>query len=400
MARSSADNDSVKKNGGSGPKSQKSQKSPKSPKSPKSSGSGGSNLVVKESNSFARAVPDPAAKTVLEERIIALTIADIKTSDTDFFEGVIPVKNVFGYDGLSGSELRMLHQSIAQLASKTYKVMEGSTVYAVYAVFSYIKHERNSGRISYKLNPELKQHLLQLRGGFTKRYLPDFMALSTVRSQQLFKELNSWKGVEQGYVDIPIERLHLITNATETHRSNFKEFRKHVLIPAEREINEKTMLSFTWKAIRPNGHNVSSVRFFFSDQLTELDILGGSGAGPHPASSADGFSDADIEKYQRLSNQCYERSFVFGKGTCRPNKGKKCTYCKTRGRMYARGLIAQASAGAEDTGVIDITAGDAAAAAKQQQKPAEQRELFDDPISEIIIAAGSAIDERQTGKKD
>lgn len=272
------------------------------------------NNVVKESNAIARAQLNPPAASVWEERIIAQIVAYNRTSDTEFPETAFMLGQLFdSKKKISGAKFRQISEAVKRLASTTYTVYKSRDKYTVYPIFAYIDYDH--GIISGQLNPKLKPYYLQLHREFSLRSLPDFRRLSSIYSQQIYRFLASIQALDD--TEVPIERLHFVTTAPESFRANFKDFRRYVLEIAAREINEKTDMKFEWEPIK-QGRKVTAIRFVFGQKLA---------ATAPTAAEAD-----DLAKWQRLSNACFERKQKAGE-TCKPNKGNKCTYCRTRGRM-------------------------------------------------------------------
>lgn len=277
--------------------------------------------IVKESNAIARAQLRPQAESVWEERIISQIVAFNRVDDTEFPETDFLLGRLFdGRKKISGREFLEIGKAVERLASTTYTIYHSRKKYEIYPIFARIAYD--NGIISACLNPKLKPYFLQLRREFSLRSLPEFRSLSSIYSQQIYRFLCSIRALDDTTVEI--ERLHFTTTAPESFKQNFKEFRRRVLEPAEKEINEKTSLKYRGEPIR-QGRKVVAVRFIF-DSLPKEEAN-------HAAAPNE---NEELKKWQRLSNACYERHQKAGEA-CKPRGGNKCTYCKTRGRMAFRG---------------------------------------------------------------
>lgn len=275
--------------------------------------------IVKESNAIARAQLRPQAESVWEERIISQIVAFNRIDDTEFPETDFLLGRLFdGRKKISGREFLEIGKAVERLASTTYTIYHSRKKYEIYPIFARIAYD--NGIISACLNPKLKPYFLQLRREFSLRSLPEFRSLSSIYSQQIYRFLCSIRALDDTTVEI--ERLHFTTTAPESFRQNFKEFRRRVLEPAEKEINGKTNLKFHWEPIR-QGRKVVAVRFIFGDTATTED------AADHATIIN---KNDELRKWQRLSNACWERHHKAGT-ECKPNNSNKCTYCRTRGRM-------------------------------------------------------------------
>lgn len=274
--------------------------------------------IVKESNAIARAQLRPQAESVWEERIISQIVAFNRVDDEEFPEADFMLgRLVDGRKKISGYIFQQIGKAVERLASTTYTIYHSRRKFDIFPIFARISYD--NGVISAKLNPELKPYFLQLRREFSLRSLPEFRSLSSIYSQQIYRFLCSIRALEETEVDI--ERLHFTTTAPDSFKQNFKEFRRRVLEPAEKEINSKTSLKFRWEPIQ-QGRKVVAVRFIFR---------GGAAAEAGDRADVSGENE-DLKKWQRLSNACFERHAKAGT-TCKPRGGNKCTYCRTRGRM-------------------------------------------------------------------
>ena len=274
---------------------------------------------VKEANTLARATLYPPAESVWEERIISQVAAFNQSSDMDFPERAFLVGRLIPNDKRpDGRTLQAINNACTRLAGTTFRLTFSPSHIRVYPIFAMVEYRE--GIISAKLNQELKPYYLQIQKEFTLRYIPEFRALSKIHSQQVYRLLASWAG--KRVVEIPIEQLHEQTNAAKTQRKNFNEFSLKILLPAEKEINEKTTLKFHWEAIK-QGRKVTAIRFIFDGGATAAVV-------DHADEAKN--ENEELKKWQRLSNACYERHAKAGT-TCKPRGGNKCTYCRTRGRM-------------------------------------------------------------------
>lgn len=289
--------------------------------------------IVKESNSIARAQLKPQAESVWEERIIAQIVAFNRVDDTEFPDADFMLGRLFdGRKKISGREFLEIGKAIERLASTTYTIYHSRKKYVIFPIFAHISYD--NGFISARLNPELKPFFLQLKREFSMRSLPEFRKLSSIYSQQMYRFLASLRGLEN--TTVPIERLHFLTTAPESLKADFRKFRTRVLEPAEKEINAKTSLKFDWEPIR-EGRKVTAIHFIFAED--PIDTTAKEIAAEAAAKQAEKEAHA---KWQRLANACWEKHQKAGTA-CKPNKGNKCTFCRTRGRMALKDLAKTSS---------------------------------------------------------
>ena len=290
------------------------------------------NLVVKKSNAIARA--PWSISSVWGPRIVAAIVAQINNNDEDFREYEVNALDFIRAtrlgkkpDKLSGKIIKDIDLAIKQILRIpiSYEgTSENGKRYILYCnIFSKCIYVPEDGVIRANFIPELKPFFLQLKSHFTLYPLTEFLGLSSIYSQKLYEFLNSWKS--KGIINIPLEQLHDVLDSPKSLRRLFGSFKQMVLIPTEREINAKTSLHYTWEQIK-TGRKVTAIRFRFGECRTgDVD----SGLSAH---LTDKSHDDDHNKWQRLSNACFERHFMRCE-VCKPNNGRKCDFCQTRGRL-------------------------------------------------------------------
>ena len=285
--------------------------------------------VIKESNVIARAkIDNPPVGGVWDERIIALITAQNAREDKFFQEHIIPVTELTGGKPLSTVQYQEAQKAINErLIRQTYVIPQGRKGSKGFPIFAYIAID-DDGNIKAKLNQELCEHFLELKKEFAIRSLPAFSSLTSTYAQQLFRCLNSWKGLNE--VTIPLEELHNMLSTPPSFRKNFQAFRTRVLEIAHREItdSEKTNLFFDWQAVKEGLQKVIAIRFIFNPALIKQET---------PEERA----KRELAESQSAAEECWQMWQNLNK-KCRPGKrSKKCQFCTTRGRMWAKNYMEQ-----------------------------------------------------------
>lgn len=293
-------------------------------------------IVVKESNAIARARLHTVKKGIWDERIIALIVSKNRVDDTSFQIQTINVKELTNQKRISTVQHREIKKSVKNLAQAIFEIPQGTRGAKFFPVFALIEIDDN-GIINALTNSALTAHYLELKKQFTLRALPEFQALTSIYSQQLFRFLNSWKSVPERVV--PLDELHAMLDTPQSFRKDFKSLRKYVLEVAHREINTATSLEYDWEPVKEGLRKTVAVLFIFdvkarrrAETLERIQELK-SGLGKPKRSRG----DEEIGLYQSESNACYEKFYVRIGKPCAPRKrSKKCRYCVERGRMRAR----------------------------------------------------------------
>jgi plasmid replication initiation protein len=287
--------------------------------------SGKTNELVKESNVVARAKVKPTARSVWEERVIAVIVAQNRVEDKVFQEHLIPFNEFTKEEALSTRQHREAKKAVERLSQTTYVIPVQSRGFKAFPIFAYIGID-DDGNIRAKLNSSLREHYLGLHKEFSVRSLGEFSKLTSTYSQQLFRMLNSWKGMPE--ITVSLEELHFALSVPPTFRKNFSLFRLNVLKVAHQEINTKTDLYFDWEPVRKGLRKVTGVKFVFAAAKVEAN-----------AKTAEQKAREEREKLRVSANKCWERFSAKGE-SCKPQKtSARCVVCCEAGRMAAQKML-------------------------------------------------------------
>jgi len=287
------------------------------------------NVIVKESNALARARIMPPTTSVWEERIISAIAARNRTDELSFREQIIKPWELSADGEINDAQFKKIKQCVKEVASKTFEIQVGQRGVMVYPIFSKLGVEDN-GTIIGKFNFDLQEHYLELKKQFSMRSLPEFQALSSLYSQQLYRFLVSWRN--EAMITVPLTELHSLVDSPPSLRKDFSLFRIRVLEVAHHEINAKTELEFDWEAVKEGKRKTVAVQFIFDLRAKHLAKAKEQLATVKKSLSAE---DDELTRLQSESNACFEKLHVRLSKGCTPKKrSKRCTYCIERGRMH------------------------------------------------------------------
>ena len=133
--------------------------------------------------------------------------------------------------------------------------------YVQYPLFSeakcYLDEKTGQVTIEVDCNPKLKTAFFDIaKNGYVRYQLKNIIALRSQYSVRLYPKL---KDRPFGWT-VSIEELRKILGATASSYDLFKDFNKHVLQKAIKEINEITDINVTTENVR-KGRSVVSIRF-------------------------------------------------------------------------------------------------------------------------------------------
>lgn len=271
--------------------------------------------IVKKDNRLVRT--RVKVDSVDAARVLASLIACIRADDTELkMAYMVDAKHLpVDKSGRGYRRLRELCQELAQSTAEVVDYESGDFMFCPF--FSSIIY--NKGTVKAKFNYTMKPYLLELKSCFVRYNLLDYLMLPSIYSQRLFEILVSWSSLPE--VKISISELGRMLNIPEYMKSDFRQFRVHVLEKAHRDITTKTSFRFDWEPIKA-GRCIESIRFLFN--------------GKRKAISKRDKGKAQEERRKRLQAKRYLEAIMCAKekgGDCQEatNKRLVCKVCLEQG---------------------------------------------------------------------
>lgn len=274
---------------------------------------------VKKSNAFIRS--KLKLDDVVTARIFTSIIACIKPADRDFLNYSIPAQAILP-EGSGGKEYTQIKNALKSITGHVVEMPlsdEPNSDFAVYPLFSGARYEK--GVITAQVHPDLKPHFIGLAKLFTTYNRTDFLVLSTSYAQRMFEILCSYEKTFPS-VAIPLKELHRMLNTTPSLEQDFAQFRRRILEPTQKEITQKTRLTYQWKTVK-TGRAVTAVEFTFSEKKKE-----------EKEKKAQLNKVEKMQKYMKPAIACAKETHpIFTEGKCPNEKLRtfKCRMCKDMG---------------------------------------------------------------------
>lgn len=273
--------------------------------------------IVKKHNSLARA--RVMIKSVESGRILAKLIAMVRSEAESFERYEIEGRTIFDLSG--GKDYKHIEEICRELVTSTAEIAsfnsKGELKYIARPFFAELQYADHT--LTARFNDLMKPYLLELKSHFVKYNLIEYLLLPSIYSQRLFEILVSWSSLPE--VKISISELGRMLNIPEYMKSDFRQFRVHVLEKAHRDITTKTSFRFDWEPIKA-GRCIESIRFLFN--------------GKRKAISKRDKGKAQEERRKRLQAKRYLEAIMCAKekgGDCQEatNKRLVCKVCLEQG---------------------------------------------------------------------
>lgn len=224
--------------------------------------------ITKQSNKLSRA--QLKSGSAIGFRVAVMIASMIKDTDSDFHEYEIS-PNLLAKYNLSTKDTIRMHRAMDEIATTTVNILEG-TKYHAWPLFGRATYDSATKKASVLLNPAIKDHYLQLKKHYTRIPVMEYLQLTSIYTQKLYEYLLSWKSELKTGVEV--RDLHDLLDVPEKYRENFAQFRRKILDPAEKQINEKTTLHFEYETLsmtagRGKGRKITHVNFLFDQAMIQ-----------------------------------------------------------------------------------------------------------------------------------
>ena len=181
------------------------------------------------------------------------------------------IKDFISFLGIKGNDYyqRMLDMT-RDFASRVFEIKQPNGELHRIPVLSIIKYKK--GSVELKVNDQLAPYLLDLKSKFTKYSLQEALSFKSGFSMRLYQLLAQYQYKQE--VEFSLEKLRFCLNVDDGKLQRFFDFKKRVLEPARKEINEKSTLRFEYKEIRKYKQKVIAIKFIITQPIqSQLDFL-------------------------------------------------------------------------------------------------------------------------------
>lgn len=218
----------------------------------------GSNIVSK-SNTLIEA---NSRLNLVEQKMLLCLASNIEPSDRDFKTYTFPVKQFYDLLGLSGTaKYTELSKITKELVSKVIEMRIGEELIQVSWLSSAI-YNRKRGTIDMRFDPVLKPFLLELSSKFTSYKLSNVVKLNSTYAIRIYELLKQYEDLKER--TISMENLRYYLDALDIY-PNYANFKQRVLKPSQKELKQKTDISFEFEEVK-QGRKVQKIRFIIRSQ--------------------------------------------------------------------------------------------------------------------------------------
>ena len=210
------------------------------------------NLVVQHN----RIIEAKYRLSVGEQRLVKLLISMIEKDDEDFKVYKVSVADFSRLLDVSDKDIyRKVKNSSKKLISNVLTFIGEDDRELQVAWLSSAEYIPNEGVVELEFSPKLKPFLLQLKKHFTAYELGNVINLKHTYSIRIYELLKQYEKI--GIRSFKIEHLRELLMLKDNEYKQFCDFRRWILKPAQKELNEKTDIYFLWNEEKKNQKCVS-----------------------------------------------------------------------------------------------------------------------------------------------
>jgi plasmid replication initiation protein len=226
--------------------------------------------------------------TPREQKLLLYVIAMIEPEAQDFGRCKVAVREFADLTGLKPDDLyQELRDTALTIREKTLvveNVLEPGMKKPVRrhgSWFEYVDEALGDGYVTIKLSTWLKPFLIQVRRDFFRYQLGYALGLKSEYAIRLYQWLKRWQYARQKTSSV--QQLRLELGATEVNQEGkivkenlaaYKHFKNKAILPAVKEINQKTDISVTFKEEKVKGSKaVAALTFQIRENLENLETL-------------------------------------------------------------------------------------------------------------------------------
>ncbi len=125
-----------------------------------------------------------------------------------------------------------------------------------------IEYPDGEGKVEMCFNPSILPYLSDISDNFKSYKIKQVANLRSAYTIRIYELLNQY--LDTGWREVSLNRLREMLQVGDKYK-RFTDIRQWVLEPAQKEMEDKTNIVFTWEALK-TGRKVTAIRFKIKEQ--------------------------------------------------------------------------------------------------------------------------------------
>jgi plasmid replication initiation protein len=205
-----------------------------------------------------------------QQKFLRLMASRINKNDEDFKEYNFRIADVMElFETKSQKSYTEITKQLRELMGNvlTFKIGKGTTL-VPFLIFA--QQNEGSGVIKVQYHPFLKPMYLSLskENPFTVYKLSNALKLRSTYALRFYELLKQYQKI--GYRVLKIEDIRTMFELQPTEYKRYNDFKRKIIFQAQKEINEKTDISFEFEEIK-TGRKITSCKFNIKTNKTRVE---------------------------------------------------------------------------------------------------------------------------------
>lgn len=202
------------------------------------------NNTIFKSNSLMSSIFDLSLQ---EQRIVLLLISLVNPrQDKDFRSYEMPVEMFVKVIGVEGKAYhKELDLITDKLMKRSLRIDDPDGGWLKINWLSACQYKKGEGIVVLEISEHLKPYLIGLKSHYTQYRLANILPLRSGYSIRLYELLKQYETVGERYLGV--SEMRQMMEIKETEYKNYNDFKKKVILKAQKELLEKTDIAFDFK---------------------------------------------------------------------------------------------------------------------------------------------------------
>lgn len=208
--------------------------------------------------------------TTLEQKVLIKAISMINKEDSElkmYRFSVSEFANMLDLNSKKHIYAQLKELCKGLVNNKNFAINTENGGYIFFNWVASAEYKPYEAVIEIEFSQKLKPMLLELKERFTTYYIANVMRLKSSYSIRLFEILKQYEAIGKRILTIEeLKQMLGLVNVqgTEEKYNLYGHFKSRVLLPAQKEIKEKTDIYFTFEEIKENKR-VVAIRFYIHE---------------------------------------------------------------------------------------------------------------------------------------
>ena len=216
---------------------------------------------IYQSNELTEARHEMSA---LEKNIVYLLMCELKEDDVPQKEYCIDTSQS---ESLRKVQIEDLRQAARNLLSRVYYIKKPNGNILAVTLMTVARYDQRDGKLRIRISQKLLPYLIILRDNFTEFQLQVALSLKSKYSKRIYEMISQHK--ESGEFSISVEELKWRLSLQDPYKGveqylNWTSFQKAVLNRSQKELKQKSDISFTYTA-KKTGRKYTHLEFQIHD---------------------------------------------------------------------------------------------------------------------------------------